>query len=291
MPRCTSPKRGGGRRWEPADVGLHTAALRVLTVEGDLRRAIQRDELVLHYQPIIDLRTGSVAAVEALLRWQHPEHGLLLPGEFLDVAEQRGLITDIGSWVLKAACTQAAGWTDRYGTAAPVVAVNVSSRQLGNYGLTTLVTNTLTDTGLAPDRLLVEITETQLVAVGTSAMTDLCRLSAAGVQIAVDDFGTGYAGFNYLRRLPLDELKIDKSFIDGLGTDPTDTAITSSIITLGRSLGLTVIAEGIETTQQRDTVTDLGCTGGQGWLWYPAIPAAEIDPLLVRSRSQAGESA
>jgi diguanylate cyclase (GGDEF)-like protein/PAS domain S-box-containing protein len=282
-------KRGGGRRWEPADAGLQAEALRVLSVAGELHRALTQHELVVHYQPIIDLETGSTASVEALLRWRHPERGLLLPGEFLDVAEQRGLITDVGSWVLTTACTEAAGWARRHGPAAPVVTVNVSSRQLGNQGLTRLVMNTLDSAGLTVDRLRLEIPETQLVTAGVSAIADLHALSAAGVRIAVDDFGTGFAGFNYLRRLPVDELKIDRSFTDGLGTDPTDTAITSSIIALGRSLGLTIVAEGIQTTQQRDIVTDLGCDYGQGWLWHHAVAGEQIDLLLARTRAEAGE--
>jgi diguanylate cyclase (GGDEF)-like protein/PAS domain S-box-containing protein len=273
-------KHRGGRRWEPADLTLHAAALRVLTVEGELRRAIQRDELLVYYQPMVDLHSGRLVAVEALLRWQHPQHGLLLPEAFLDVAEQRNLIGEIGAWVLTTACTQAAEWVTGYGTTAPALAVNVSSRQLGNRGLATLVDSTLASTGLAADHLCLEITESQLIAVAGSATTDLNTLSANGVRIAVDDFGTGYSGFEYLRRLPVNELKIDKSFVDRLGTDATDTAITSSIIALGKSLHLTVVAEGIETPAQRDTVRELGCTWGQGWLWHPARPAVEIEALL-----------
>jgi len=285
-------KHRGGRRWEPADFTLHAAALRVLTVEGELRRALQRDELRVYYQPMIDLTSDSLVAVEALLRWQHPEHGLLLPDAFLDVAEQRNLIGEIGAWALTTACTQAAQWTTEHGCAAPALAVNISSRQLGNQGLATLVDDTLTRTGLTPARLCLEITESQLIAAAGSATTELNTLSGAGVRIAVDDFGTGYAGFDYLRKFPVNELKIDKSFIDRLGTDPTDTAITSSIIALGRSLHLTVVAEGIETAQQRDAVRDLGCTWGQGWLWHQAKPASQIDVLLhARASTQPDQPA
>jgi diguanylate cyclase (GGDEF)-like protein/PAS domain S-box-containing protein len=278
-------KRRGGRRWEPADSLLHVAAMRLITLDGQLRQAIHDGELRMHYQPTIDLGTGRLVGVEALLRWQHPERGLLLPTEFLDVAEQRNLMNEIGGWALATACAQAASWVTEFGPAAPTVAVNVSSRQLADEGLPTLVRQTLDHTGLAPERLCLEITETTLVAVGSSATTDLLTLSALGVRIAVDDFGTGYAGYGYLRRLPIDELKIGKSFIDGLGPDHTDTAITTSIIALGASLGLTVVAEGIETVEQRDTLRDLGCTWGQGWFWQPAIPADQISPLIRAGHS------
>ena len=274
-------KRRGGRRWESADASLHAAAVRVLTIENQLRKALACDQLRVYYQPIYDLRTGGMVAVEALLRWQHPDRGLLLPGEFLDVAEQRGLIGQIGSWVLDTSCTQASTWARRYGQDAPHVAVNVSSHQLGNHGLSNMVHAMLAAAALPPDRLCLEITESQLVSVGTSAVSDLRTLSEAGVRIAVDDFGTGYAGFDYLRRLPVHELKIDTSFVAGLNVDPTDTAITAGVIALGHNLGLPLVAEGIETTDQHQKLRDLGCPWGQGWLWSKALPPEEIDRKLL----------
>jgi diguanylate cyclase (GGDEF)-like protein/PAS domain S-box-containing protein len=273
-------KRRGGRRWEPADESLHAAAMRILTVEAELRRAMQHQGLLLHYQPLIDLTSGRIMSVEALLRWQHPQQGLVAPEEFVDVAEQRGLITEIGAWALDTACAQAATWYQRYGDAAPCLAVNVSTRQLGDQGMTQNVHHALDTYALPPDRLYLEITESQLLLAGTSAMTDLHTLAEQGIRIAVDDFGTGYAGFDYLRRLPVHELKIDKSFVAGVTTDPTYTAITASIVALGLSLGLTVVAEGIETLQQLHALRDLGCTWGQGWLWHPALPAREMEALL-----------
>ncbi|HTY29508.1 MAG TPA: EAL domain-containing protein, partial [Mycobacterium sp.] len=243
--------------------------------------ALQNDELLLHYQPLIDLANGRITSVEALLRWQHPRRGLVLPEEFIDVAEQRGLITEIGAWALQTACGQAASWYRQYGEAAPRLAVNVSTRQLGNQGMARCVHHALDTYALPSDRLYLEITESQLLLAGSSAVTDLRTLADHGVRIAVDDFGTGYSGFDYLRRLPVHELKIDKSFIDGVTCDSTYTAITASIVALGLNLGLTVVAEGIETPQQLQALQDLGCTWGQGWLWHPALPAQDIDGLLV----------
>lgn len=274
-------KRRGGRRWEAANESLHTAAIRVLVIEGELHKALERRELRVFYQPLIDLATETIVAVEALLRWQHPDRGLILPADFIDVAEQRGLIGLIGTWVLQTACDQATIWHQRYGATAPSLAVNVSSRQLDHQGIGTHITQALEASQFPADRLFLEVTESQLLAVSTSSMSDLRTLADSGVRLAVDDFGTGHTGFDYLRRLPVHELKIDRSFINGTGTDPTDTAITSSIVALGLSLGLTVVAEGIETPQQLHALRDVGCTWGQGWLWHPALPAEDIDALLA----------
>jgi EAL domain-containing protein (putative c-di-GMP-specific phosphodiesterase class I) len=272
-------KRRGGRRWEPADESLHVAARRVLSVEAELRRAVRRQELLVYYQPLIELATGRLVAVEALLRWQHPQRGLVLPGEFVDVAEQRGLITEIGCWALHTACAQAATWYRSHGETAPRVAVNISTRQLGDEGMTAHVHEALDSHALPTDRLHLEITESQLLVAGTSALTDLRTLAERGIHIAIDDFGTGHAGFDYLRRFPINELKIDKSFIDGVPNDPTHSAITTSIVALGRSLDLTVVAEGIQTPQQLHALQGMGCTWGQGWLWEPALPPENIEPL------------
>jgi diguanylate cyclase (GGDEF)-like protein/PAS domain S-box-containing protein len=281
-------KRHGGRRWEPADTSLHAAAIRALTVEAELRRAVERREFLLHYQPVIDLPTGRIVAVEALLRWQHPRRGLVLPEEFIDVAEHRGPITELGAWVLHTACAQASAWYRRFGDAAPCLAVNVSTRQLGGQGMTKHVDDALDVHALPADRLFLEITESQLLLVGTSAMTDLHLLTERGIHLAIDDFGTGCAGFDYLRRLPVNELKIDKSFIDGVTTDPTHTAIATSVVALGLSLGLTVVAEGVTTPQQLRALRGMGCSWGQGWLWHPALPADDLDTLLGRVAGEAG---
>ncbi|HEY8722029.1 sensor domain-containing protein [Pengzhenrongella sp.] len=280
-------KHSGGQRWQPADASLHAAAIRVLSVEAELRRAIEQQELRVHYQPLVDLHTGAIVGVEALVRWQHPQRGLLLPREFLDVAEQRGLIGEIGQWVLRTACNQAGTWRRQFGDRAPAMSVNVSSRQLGNQGLHRQVDAALAASALPVEKLILELTESQLLKIRASATTDLRTLSERGVKIAIDDFGTGHAGYEYLRRLPVDEIKIDKSFTQTLNIDRTGSAITAGIVALGLGLGLTVVAKGIETTEQLHLLRDMGCTWGQGWLWHRALPADEIHALIAQSARDA----
>jgi diguanylate cyclase (GGDEF)-like protein/PAS domain S-box-containing protein len=273
-------KRQGGQRWEPSDAFVHTAAARMLSLEADLREAFRLGQLRIFYQPTFDLQTERMVGVEALLRWQHPERGLLLPQELVRVAERRNLIGPIGAWVLRTACEQAGSWVGRFGDRAPVVSVNISSRQLGGQGLTEQVQQLLEHAQLPAEKLCLEITESQFVSVGSAASTDLHTLAGTGVSIAIDDFGTGFAGFDYLRRLPVDVIKIDRSYVEGLGTDPTTSAIVASMVTLAHNLGLDTVAEGIETQEQREELQRLGCTTGQGWLWHPALPAGEVELLL-----------
>jgi diguanylate cyclase (GGDEF)-like protein/PAS domain S-box-containing protein len=273
-------KRRGKSRWELADAELQAAAVRLVEVESGLHRALLNGEFVLHYQPTIELCTGRLVGVEALLRWQHPHRGLLLPYEFLDVAEDRRLIVPIGAWALTQACDQAAAWQARFGDRAPVVAVNISSRQIGRNDLTNRVSEALRSSGLSADKLCLEITERQAIDVAGTGSVDLNALAELGVTLAVDDFGTGYAGFTYLRHLPVHVLKIDQSFVAGLGRDQTDTAITRSVVTLGQTLGLTVIAEGVETVDQLAVLVEMDCSQGQGWLWQRAVPPEQIDPLI-----------
>jgi diguanylate cyclase (GGDEF)-like protein len=273
-------KRQGGRRWKTASSFTHTAVTRILDLEAELREAICSHQFRLHYQPTINLQTTRMVGVEALLRWQHPARGLLLPQEIIHVAEQRNLIGQIGSWVLQTACRQAVEWVHQFGDAAPAVAVNVSSRQLGGQGFLEQVENLLHETGLPPDHLCLEITETQFITVGSSATADLLTLEGEGIGIAIDDFGTGFAGFDYLRRLPATTIKIDKSYVKGLGTDRADTAIVASVIALAHNLGLRTVAEGIETDDQLDQLRRLNCAEGQGWLWHPALPPARVEQLI-----------
>jgi diguanylate cyclase (GGDEF)-like protein len=279
-------KRSVGRRWEPAHSFGRATAIQVLTLEAELREAIRTHQLRVYYQPTIDLERTRMVGVEALLRWQHPARGLVLPQELIHVAERRNLIGAIGNWVLKTACRQAGDWVHQFGDAAPAVAVNVSSRQLGGQGLTQLVQQLLQDVGLPPEYLCLEITESQFVSVDSAAAADLLTLEGEGVGIAVDDFGTGFAGFDYLRRLPVTTIKIDKSYVQGLGTDRADTAITAGVIALARSLGLRTVAEGIETDDQRDRLHRLKCTDGQGWLWYPALPADRVEQLICSQQAE-----
>ena len=257
------------------------ALLRRAPLVVELRRALEQDELRLHYQPMYSMKTGAVVGVEALLRWQHPTRGLLPPSEFLDVAEGPHMVTPIGDWVLEAAVTQATAWQRILGLRTPVMWVNISCEQLGRQHLTQVVDRLLTTTGLAPERLGIEVTERQLARRVDAVATDLTALRELGITLAVDDFGTGYASLDYLRRFSFGEIKIDRSFVSGLGQDRTDTAVTSSIIALARSLGLTVVAEGVETQAQYDCLHQLGCGVAQGYLLHRPAPPETVDDLLL----------
>jgi diguanylate cyclase (GGDEF)-like protein/PAS domain S-box-containing protein len=263
-------KRLRDRSWQLASGDTKERALRQIDLEADLRRAVEDDatkgELFLHYQPCIDLETGRVVAVEALLRWNHPVRGLLGPGEFLDVAEDRQLMIPLGALVLEKACAQARAWEDRWGADAPEMWVNISARQLEWRRFPVQVATVIRRTGVSPDRLCLEITERQLVVDDANVRESLRRLAALGVRVSIDDFGTGYAGLDYLRRLPLDILKLDASYFAQLDADSTTAKLAAGIAQIGRSLGLDVAAEGIETRDQLELARGLGCTVAQGFL-------------------------
>ncbi|HSP39241.1 MAG TPA: EAL domain-containing protein, partial [Frankiaceae bacterium] len=273
-------KINGKARYEIYDPSMHVDALRQLTLAGQLSKALIREELRLQYQPVYDLHTGVIVAVEALLRWQHPTRGLLPPGEFLDVAEGRRLMIPLGNWVLAAATAQASKWQQAFGTAAPDVWINIAGQQLGKQHFAGIVQQALTDTGLPPGKLGLEVTERQFVGRADAVRDDLLELRGLGVRLAVDDFGTGFASLDYLRRFSFNEIKIDQSFICGLGRDRTDTAVTASIIALGHSLDLVVVAEGVETPEQRQRLQDMGCDQAQGYLLQRPAPPATIDLLI-----------
>jgi EAL domain-containing protein (putative c-di-GMP-specific phosphodiesterase class I) len=245
----------------------------------ELRHALEHDELRLHYQPIYDIRSGAVVAVEALIRWQHPTRGLLPPAAILDVAEGPQLVTPIGDWVMETAATQAAKWQRTVGERAPRVWVNVSGDQLGRRHLVGVLERLLDDHGLIPRSLGVEVTERQLARQIEEVSSELAGLSELQVPLAVDDFGTGYASLDYLRRFAFDEVKIDQSFVAGL-PDRISVAVISSIIALANSLELGVVAEGVETQQQHDQLRALGCGFAQGYLWQRPAPAEVISDLL-----------
>jgi EAL domain-containing protein (putative c-di-GMP-specific phosphodiesterase class I) len=241
---------------------------------AELTGALARAELRLHYQPIYNMQTGALTAVEALLRWQHPLRGLLTPAVFLKLAESHpDLVTPVGDWVLATAVAEAQTWRRSLGAAAPKMWVNISCDQLGTGHLPALVERLLSTAGLAPSALGMEVTERQLVVIAGEAGHDLLDLRDLGVSLAVDDFGTGYASLDYLRLQIFDEIKIDRSFVAGLGEDRTDTAVTSSIIALAQSLDLNVVAEGVETQDQYDRLKELGCAMCQGYFLHrPASP-------------------
>jgi diguanylate cyclase (GGDEF)-like protein/PAS domain S-box-containing protein len=245
-----------------------------LMLETSLRKALEQEQFLLLYQPQMDLRTGQLRGFEALVRWQHPERGVVEPGRFIALAEATGLINPIGDWVLRTACRQAAEWRMRYRL--PVsVGVNLSARQFRRRGLAEMVSETLRETGLSPWLLDIELTETVLLEDSEAAVENLRALKRLGANLAVDDFGTGYSSLAYLRRFPLDVLKIDQAFIRELAENATDQAIVRALMDMAHALGLQVIAEGVETTEQRDMLAALGCDLIQGYLISPPLTAAD----------------
>ena len=257
-----------------------------LTRIDELRRAVERDEFVLYYQPQKDIRTGSVIGVEALVRWQHPIEGLLLPGAFIPLAEETGLIVAIGDIVLRKACRQARAWQDQ-GLPALRVAVNVSARQFLESSLTHQVASALQSAGLDAEWLELELTESLIMRDVEGAIERMHELKKLGVSLAIDDFGTGYSSLSTLRRFPLSRLKIDRSFIADIPSKAGDMAITSAIVSLGRTLDLEVVAEGVETEEQVHFLEGAGCEMFQGYLFARPLPASEVEDLIVSMALQA----
>ena len=254
-------------------------ALERVLIEGQLRRAIERDELVLHYQPQIDLASGRLVGVEALVRWEHPTEGILPPARFIPVAEESGLMLPLGEWVLREACRQTKAWLDA-GLEIARVAVNVAGPQIQRGQLGETVRRVLAQTGLPPERLELEITEDFLMAHAEQTVALLTELRSLGVGLAIDDFGTGYSSLAYLKRLPVDKLKIDRSFVYDLPSDENDAAIANAIIALGRSLRIRVIAEGVETPAQRQFLIATGCDEAQGYLFSRPLAADALEAFL-----------
>jgi len=275
-------KERGRARYELFDEALRGRALSRLRVENDLRRALERDELTLHYQPLISLRDREMVSVEALVRWDHPERGRISPVDFIPVAEENGLIEPIGRWVLDHACRQAAEWYRRRPDARPLtMSVNLSAAQVANPGLPEIVAAALRASGLDASCLALELTESMLVGDNEELSETLVALKALGVRLVLDDFGTGYSSLSYLTRLPLDALKVDRSFVDGLGTESRDTAVTEAIVAMSRALSLRVVGEGAETEQQVAELARLGCDLVQGFHFSRPVPADEITRMLA----------
>ena len=274
-------KDRGRARYEVFDEAMRGRAIARLRMENDLRRALERDELRLEYQPVVSLRNFSIVGVEALLRWSHPTRGEIPPSEFIPIAEENGLIEPIGRWVLEQACRQGAEWYRARPDAAPMtISVNLSAVQVSRRSLPQLVASVLRSTGLDPACLSLEITETVMVRDADGLGEVLQALKALGVRLVLDDFGTGYSSLSYLTRLPLDVLKVDRSFVDGLGSEPRDTAITETIIAMSRALSLDVVAEGVETSEHVRELSRLGCGLAQGYHFSRAVPAADITHAL-----------
>jgi EAL domain-containing protein (putative c-di-GMP-specific phosphodiesterase class I) len=264
---------------------MRTRAVERLEVENSLRRALMRNEFRVHYQPLVQFDSSEVIGFEALLRWQHPERGLLAPGDFLDIAEETGLIVQIGAWVVHEACHQAARWiADAPEMENPLgVSVNLSARQLAHPDLVATVAEAIAQSGLPPELLVLEITESVLMTDRELAITILRALRSLGVRCSIDDFGTGQSSLGYLKSLPVDSLKIDRSFVDGLGTDPDDSAIVAAVVRMGHALGLSVTAEGVETPMQLMELRALGCDLGQGFYFAHPQPS-EVAAALVHHR-------
>jgi diguanylate cyclase (GGDEF)-like protein/PAS domain S-box-containing protein len=274
-------KNRGKARYEVFDASMQAHALERLQLENDLRHAIERGDLRVYYQPIVSLGSGHVVGAEALLRWQHPEHGFVPPGQFIPLAEESSLILPLSRWVLAEACRQAAAWQRRYPDAPPItVGVNLSVRQFQHPALVDEVAAVLRETGLDPHCLSLEITESMMMETAEGTSVILRRLKELGVKLAIDDFGTGYSSLGYLKRFPVDMLKIDRTFVAGLGRDPEDSAIVHAVIRLAHTLGLEVTAEGIETADQADNLRATGCELGQGYLFARPLPADAVEAVL-----------
>jgi len=284
-------KRRGKARIERFATHMHEEVVERLDLLADLRSAIERDELQLEYQPIVDLETRTVSGLETLVRWDHPRRGRIPPSEFIPIAEQSGLIVAIGRWVLLHACAHARHWSRSLPELMPVtVTVNLSARQLGDEHLLDDVANALRVAGLRRDQLVLELTESTLLANSEETVGILTALKNLGVRLAIDDFGTGYSSLSYLHRFPVDILKIDRSFVQGVADGPGANALASAVIALGNSLGLRTVAEGIEREDQHAVLAQLGCKFGQGYLFSVPLPPADVMPYLIKhgQRTDAG---
>jgi diguanylate cyclase (GGDEF)-like protein len=265
---------------------LTARSLERLTLTHQLRRALEHDELRLYYQPKVCLRTGHIVGAEALVRWQHPEQGLILPGRFITVAEEVGLIGAISEWVTQEACLQAARWRAS-GMENLKISINVAKPHFEDGLLCPRLRQLLRDTGLPPQWLMVELTESMLVQDAARALQQMNDLRSLGVGLSIDDFGTGYSSLSYLKHFPANELKIDRSFIIDLPTDNKDRAIVQTVVTLGHSLGMDVVAEGIETIEQHRILQHVGCDVFQGFLFSKAVPAEAFEALVRRNLAPA----
>jgi diguanylate cyclase (GGDEF)-like protein/PAS domain S-box-containing protein len=258
---------------------MNVAVKRRMTLESALRRAVMQKDFVLHYQPQINLESGEIIAVEALVRWKTEDGGTVLPGDFIPLAEETGLINEIGEWVLREGCRQAVEW-QALGLPRLRMAINLSARQFGDRAFLDMVSRVLSETGLHPSLLELEITESQVMKQTEGMIMLLNRLSEMGVHLAIDDFGTGYSSLSYLKRLPIQKLKIDQSFIRDITVDPNDTAIVVAIINMAKSLDLETIAEGVETAGQLALLRSKGCRVGQGFFFSAPVRAESLYPLL-----------
>jgi diguanylate cyclase (GGDEF)-like protein len=279
----------GGKGYEFYAKELNATSLKRLSVESELRRALERDELKLFYQPKVRAHNGRGTGAEVLVRWLHPERGLVSPMEFIPVAEETGLIVPLGEWVLRAACAQTKAWLDA-GIRVPRITVNVSGKQFNAPQMAETVVGALKASGLGPQYLGIELTESAVMGNAERHIRTLHELKALGITLSIDDFGTGYSSLSYLKRFPLDELKIDRSFVSGVDTDPDNAAIVIAIIAMAHSLGLSVVAEGVETQAQHEFLKSKGCDECQGFLFAKPMPAEAFGKLLAGSAAKPAEA-
>jgi len=272
----------GRGRHEIFDASMQERVMGALKFEADLRRAIEREEFCLHYQPIMSLKTNQITGFEALVRWQHPEHGLVLPAEFIHIAEETGLIAPLGHWVLEEACRQLRQWqdlSDRYQSLS--VNVNLSCKQFSQANLIERIKSVLEETGLRASSLKLEITESTVMEKAEVAAGMLGQLRNLGVEVHIDDFGTGYSSLSYLHHFPVDVLKIDGSFVSRMGADDESSEIVGTIIQLAHSLGMEVTAEGVETADQLSQLNGLACEYGQGYFFSEAVNGERAKQMLI----------
>ena len=261
---------------------MNERTLSRLNMEAKLKKALERNEFILYYQPQVEAATSTIVGVEALIRWEHPEMGMVFPNEFIPIAEETGLIIPIGEWVLRTACAQMAVW-HKAGFNELSVGVNLSSLQFRQGDIVKTIKNILATTGLDPQYLELEITESIIMHDVEEAIATLWKLKEMGLKLSIDDFGTGYSSMSYLKRFPLDTLKIDRSFIKDIMTEPNDAAITKATIGLAKGLELTTIAEGIETKEQFAFLHKQGCDQIQGYFISRPVPAEKVEQLFLRS--------
>jgi EAL domain-containing protein (putative c-di-GMP-specific phosphodiesterase class I) len=272
----------GKDRHEIFSAGMRTQVINRLQLESDLRQAIKKQEFVLYYQPILDLKTETIIGFEALVRWQSPERGFVSPGEFIPLAEETGLIIPLGEWILKQACQQMHQWHQQFSREIPlIISVNLSIRQFSQPNLVEMVAQTIRETNLVPNSLKLEITESMVMDNVESAIEILESLKALNLRLSMDDFGTGYSSLSYLHRFPMDTIKVDQSFVRRIKDNGDDSEIARTVVMLGHNLGMDIIAEGIETVNQKQILQSLDCEYGQGYLFSKPVPV-ELVPDLLR---------
>jgi diguanylate cyclase (GGDEF)-like protein/PAS domain S-box-containing protein len=278
-------KERGGARAELFDSAMRDNAVRALRIEQELQHALERGELRLFLQPGVDLRTGQVIGAEALVRWSHPQRGLIMPDRFLGVAEETGLIVPLGEWVIGESCRQLAEWQSRPETSQLHLSLNLSARELTHPDVVSNLLGCVRESGIDPRYLTIEVTESTAMADGDSGFRALREFSSEGIRVAIDDFGTGYSSLEQLRRMPVDIVKVDRSFVSGMADDPTDRALVAAVVGMGRALKLAVVAEGVELPEEAEALLELGCHIGQGFLFAKPLPIEAMDELLASGTS------